>query len=269
MYGLFLFAQLVSVSQSQITDPDELTAFASSVPSYTYGEGGRDWKGLCATGHSQSPIDIHLPDTLPVSDPYFSSISFDIPIQIAPFVPFQAYHLFNLNNSTLWAVFNETPFQLIPLEVHIHFPAAHLIDGRRHAGEMHISCFNPAVNETGIQEVTLVLLFREGNRSVLIDGLLNGDPVDFSTLIDSPIDRYFYYFGAREVPTPDCYEANLYAVVDQVFELTADQAETYLSQDPLAQQVNAGHGEYREVQPLNGRTVYHRVPDVDSQSFLV
>jgi len=267
MQSLLVLFTVLCLAQVQTSSQAAIEAVAQSFPPYSYAQGGLDWGGLCASGRSQSPIDLQTAQTESVSDPSFSAISFDIPLQEMPVTDFQIYPLYAASG-TLWAVLDEVPFQLNLAELHYHVPAQHLVDGKRYAVELHVSFFIPADNAFGMDEITLVVFFQEGQRNAFIDSLLTGEEVDLYSLLPSPIEDYFYYTGGVEVPVPDCYEGTFYAIPNLVLDISPEQIADMRSgpdATPLADA--AGHGLYREVQPLNGRTVYHRVPPV-TNSFL-
>ena len=68
---------------------------------------------------------------------------------------------------------------------------------------------------------------------------------------------------------PDCEESYMYIISAQVLEVSADQLSA-LASGPYARAIAEAelHGLYRDVQPLNGRLLYHRIPIVESESFL-
>jgi len=170
-------------------------------------------------------------------------------------------------NGTVDAVFNDQPFQQYLAETHFHLPGEHTIDGLRYPLELHAS-FIPASSSEAIRGLTLAVLFQEGAESQFIDSYVNSRIVDFSLLLSGPVEDYFYYSGGREVP--DCSEPNLYIVPNRVFEISTDQLNA-LASGPYAGSIGEAdyHGLYRDIQPLNGRTVYHRVPIAESESFLL
>ena len=266
MCALFTTSLLLIFTSAQQAMIDGINAAAAATPPYNYSQGGRDWPGLCSTGRSQSPIDIFTAETETVSDPDFSAITISMPPQVMPEVDFQIYPMW-LGNGTLTATFNGQEQQFRFLNVHTHTPAEHLIDGLRYAMEVHVNLV--PLKGTDIQEFTLALLFRDGPRSAFIDGIVNGTEADFSTLSSGFIENYFYYSGSRDDPTPDCVEPNIFIILDEVFTVSVDQLQA-LANGPNARgmQASNGHGLYREVQPLNGRTVYHRTTAQDSSSFL-
>ena len=99
MHSLFILTSLLFLSQGQISDRARATVATSmqSSATFTLAEGGQDWGGLCATGRSQTPIDVLTAETLPISDPYFSAISFDAPPQVMPMLNLQ-----NIDVSCEW-----------------------------------------------------------------------------------------------------------------------------------------------------------------------
>ena len=265
MIILLPFYLLLSSSNAQNAIEDAVNAAAQSTSPFDFTQGGRDWGGLCATGLSQSPIDILTAATQTVSDSSFSAVSIDVPAQVMPELDFQIYPMY-IANGTLSVVLDGQAFDLILAEMHVHIPAVHPIDGIRYAMEIHISFFS-TTPDPNLAEFTVVLLFQEGSRSQFIDSLLDGEAADLSSLISSPIEDYFYYSGSRDAPAPDCVEPNLYLIVNQVFSVGVDQLQDLVNGPNGRALAAAGyHGLYREPQPLNGRTVYHRVPE--TQSFL-
>ena len=267
MYALFTTSLLLIAISAQQAIIDGINAAAAATPPYNFTLGGREWTGLCSTGRSQSPIDIFTAETETVSDPDFSAITISMPPLVMPEVDFQIYPMW-LGNGTLTATFNGQEQQYMFIEVHAHTPAEHLIDGLRYAMELHFNFF-PLFNDTDIVEFTLTLLFRNGPRSAFIDGILNGNEADFSTLSNGPIENYYYYSGSRDVPAPDCMEPNIFVIPDEVFTLSVDQLQTLVNgPNARGMQASNNHGLYRDTQPLNGRTVYHRTTAQDSSSFL-
>lgn len=264
MYALLPFLLLLSLAHTQETgagaaSTDNLT---SSTPNYALG--GLDWGEDCTTGQSQSPIDILTYETFPISDPYFSAVSLDIPPQ---YMPLQDFWLpFYSANGTVTAVLNQLPLQQYLSETHFHLPGEHTIDGLRYPLELHAS-FLPADSSDPVKGTTLAFLFQEGANSPFLDSYLNSAIVDYSLLISNPIEDYFYYSGSREVL---CIEPNLYVIPNQVFEASVDQINA-LASGPYAAPIAEAeyHGLYRNAQPLDGRIVYHRVSDVETESFLV
>ena len=233
--------------------------------SYNFAQGGADWKGLCASGQNQAPIDIHPELTEQVADPDFSPVWIDIPPQNMTELVVEM-PLFMANGS-LQAVFNSTQYQQNLIETHFHIPSEHLIDGIRYPLELHLS-FIPIDSNDTVHGMVIAVLFQEGDNSYLVDTYLQRSIIDYTTLISSPIDDYFFYSGGREVPAPDCDEPIFYIVPNQVFEVGTEQIQAL--QDGLYAGVIADsgtHGQYRDAQPLNGRTVYHRV--AASESFLL
>lgn len=264
MYAFLPFFLLLSSSHAQNSVIDNINAAAEATPPFTFADGGFDWSGLCATGRNQSPIDVYTPDTVPVSDSSFSPLTLDVPVQVMPEVDFQIYPMYLGNNGTLSVVLEGNSWDLTLIEMHIHVPAAHLIDGVRYAMELQAS-FYPTTGNSDIQEFLLSLLFRNGPRSPFVDSLLTADLADFSSLLSSPVQDYFYYSGSRDTPAPDCVEPVLYVIPNQVFGIGVDQLQAIVSGSHARAIAAAGfHGIYREPQPLNGRTVYHRVPDLQS-----
>ena len=134
---------------------------------------------------------------------------------------------------------------------------------------MLLSFFSSAINEADLEQMVLVLFFQEGRRSPFFNTLLSGDLSDFNSLLSSPIEDYFYYVGSLEVSIPPkCFEGGVsYAVVNPVLEISAEQIEQISTgPDAISLADAVGHGLYREVQPLNGRTLYHRVPGAATAS---
>lgn len=270
MYSLFLPYIYLFLVTAQNPLVDGITSAAAVTAPYDFTLGGRDWTGMCQTGQNQSPIDISTSDTTPVSDPDFSSISVDFPTQVMTEVDFQQKYPLFMANSTLNAVIDGEEIEVLLLELHMHIPAEHLVDGIRYPLELHL-VYIPTTPTPSFLEFTLALLFRHGPSSPFFTSLLTNSTVDFSALIPGEIEDYVYYSGSRDVPLPDCVEPESYVIPNEVYTVSAEQIEE-LSRGPVlnATQASGAHGVYRDVQPLNDRTVYHRVQDLDrDNSFLI
>jgi carbonic anhydrase len=266
MYALLSFLLLLSLTHTQETGTGAVSTDNLTSSTLNYALGGLDWGGDCATGQSQSPIDILTSETFPISDPYFSAVSLDIPPQLMPLQDFWLPYYF-ATNGTVMAVLNEVPLEQYLGVMHFNLPSAHTIDGLRYPLELHASFF-PADSSDPVKGSSLAILFQEGAHSSFLDSYLNSAIVDYSLLIPSPIEDYFYYSGSREIP--DCTEPNLHVIPNQVFEASVDQISAFASGPYAAPFAEAEyHGMYRNTQPLNGRIVYHRVSGVETESFLV
>ena len=262
MYVLLISCSLLfSLAQAQNSVLDYINARLQAQAFFSFAQGGQNWGGLCTSGRSQSPIDIYVPETFSVSDPSFSAISIDIPPQEMTEFDYLIYPLY-LANGTLSVVLDGTAYNLMLFELHVHIPAVHPINGLRYALEMHVT-FTPSVPIPAFVELTVAFLFQNGPRNPFFDSLLSNDIVDLSSLISTPIEDYFYYSGSRDTPAPDCIENISFVVVPEIFSISVDQLQAIKSGSYARAWASGGyHGVYREPQPLNERTVYHRVPEL-------
>lgn len=264
MYSLLYL--LLSVSQAQTTANDAAAAVSQDMISFNFAQGGADWGGLCVSGHSQSPIDIISSQAQIVSEPNFSPVFVTIPPQEMPVFIYEMPLL--LANGTIQAELNSIEVEHYLTDSRMHMPGEHLIDGVRYPLELHAS-FISSNSSDPVNGTVLVFLFQEGAFSPFIDNYIQGGVIDFSPLIPEPIEDYFFYSGGRDVPVPDCIEPIYYLIPNQIYEAGPEQIQAL--QSGLYAQViaEAGvHGQYKDVQPLNGRTVYHRVEQVEGTSFL-
>ena len=265
MYSLFYLCLVLGLSQGQ--DIVAISEQLQANNSFTFAEGGRDWGGLCATGRSQSPIDIIIDDTEEVSSPGFTAMQLDIPPQNMLEIPVEPPTW--AGNGTIQGVLDSTMNVENLMQIHFHTPSEHLINGVRYPLEMHLS-FAPQDQNSTVYGLKFCVLFQEGANSEFFASFLDPNGIiDLSQLLPESVEDYYYYSGGREVPVSDCDEPFLYVLPTQIFEVAPEQITT-LQQGIYAQvMADSGiHGPYKDVVPLNGRTVYHRVTQVQATSFL-
>ncbi|XP_068910043.1 carbonic anhydrase 3-like isoform X2 [Tenebrio molitor] len=150
----------------------------------------------------------------------------------------------------------------------------HTIDGVRYPLEMHMVCFkaNYLTQEAALKEkdgiVVLVYMFKSGKNpafQLLVDNImsiqkahtsLKMDPLPLSYFVKKFERDYFLYWGS--VTTTVCLHYILWFISREPVGVSAEQV------DELRSMLDANdeplQGNFREVQPLNGRHVFHACP---------
>lgn len=248
-----------------------------SAQTFSFRSGGLDWTGMCASGQSQTPIDLPMSPSNPSQSSVqtivlgtssdFTAVEYSSTPQ--PYSSFESagFQLYNALGSVS-AVLGGTQFQGELAQFHFHAPGMHTFDGLRYPVELHL-VFTPS-NDTdpGVVGLEIAVRFIEGGRSALVDAVISQGTIDLSPIV-SELEDYYYYSGSFEAPTPDCLERDLWVVPSVVLELSQSQVMFLRGRDMPGLRDLVGHEAYREPQALNGRTIFHVVPSASSvDSFL-
>ena len=231
---------------------------------WDYAKQGDDWTGLCATGKSQSPIDIVTGDLHMVdSDDEVVKVVTSFKDFTGNFVLSTGspnYH--DETNGVGTMKVNSDEFNLV--DIHFHVPGEHLVDGLRPELELHLYGFT-----TGGKTLESAILFKVGEANEFIQDVIESvgktETTKFnlsSVYPQGTIENYYYYMGSTSAPFPDCGEGNSWVIMAKFLEISSEQLvylqevwKTYADYDSM--------GRYRNVQPLNGRKVYHYMADDD------
>lgn len=252
-----------------------LCASQSMPAPFSFATGGREWGGLCATGDSQSPIDIPTvptnplqPVEVPSDSNDFSALTFSADQQPENQFSSGGFLLYPAAG-TISATVNGVYFEGALAQFHFHMPGVHLFDGMRYPVEMHL-VFNPTLNDTGITSLEVAIRFVEGPSNDFVDSVTNQQSLDLMAVMQGTgvIDDYYFYSGSNDVPVPDCLENVYWVVPSYILTMSPAQVQYYSSRYVDDLSFANGHGAYREVQPLNGRTIYRVTPGDDAVSFL-
>ena len=228
---------------------------------FSYVDNGEDWTGLCATGASQSPIDIAGYSKVDSSDAY-TPLTFTY-LPVTTFTRDIEGHNYKLLGSfgTLSAanVDKTGNYTYAAMQFHFHAPSEHTLDGIEYALELHMvhalvasSAGNP------LNLAVLSVLFEEGPENAFLSTVLSSNPtsIDLSSLLGSPtVDNYYMYKGS--LTTPPCTEAVNWYIYGHVLTASAAQIKTFNDMWELNPAFAGGKGNNREVQKMNGRLLLH------------
>ena len=238
----------------------------SSAASYSYTNYGDDWtEGVCATGVQQSPIDFDTDDARQID----SDLGMDLALNYNDFSGTSLSLTFPDSHSALVSrvsggdmgsmqakiVGGLGPYTFELLQFHFHAKSEHKIDGDRYPLEMHM------VHQTSSTltrpYAVIGILFEEGDENKFLAKLIDESSVDLDLLFgDDEVKDILYYEGG--LTTPSCSEVVHWNIWAQVQEASKAQIE-YLAgeKDSSGNAVSGWHETYRNVQPLNGRTLYY------------
>ena len=183
---------------------------ALPAPAFTYGDQAA-WGGDCGvTTNPQSPIDVRTDDVQAAGAPL--TFSYPATATIAGDVEDDTYTI-QARYEDAVAPAERPSFvgpagQFVLQRVHVHFPSEHTVDGRAHAGEMHM------VHKSADGHFAVVAYFIDAGPTAnpLFDRLLAADP---GTNLKAPAEvalpmawvpaettRYWTYTGS--LTTPPC-----------------------------------------------------------------
>ncbi|KAJ1279387.1 hypothetical protein BS78_04G152200 [Paspalum vaginatum] len=211
---------------------------------------------LCSKGILQSPIDIVRDEA--VCNPQFDPLERDYTATNATIVD----NVFNIalryNDTTETVKVGGMKYKL--KQLHWHSPSEHTISGQRFAMELHMVHLTEEGNITVVailyrygkpdpflfQKDQLAVLYREGCTAEKGDPLPVG-MVDMTELKQGA-NRYYRYVGS--LTAPPCTENVIWNILDEVREMTREQAADLMAPLEGSYRHNA-----RPLQALNGRTV--------------
>lgn len=259
---LLVTSGLLVLTSSQFTSITDLSRFP-----FSFAQEGRNWTGECASGTRQSPIDlINTPD-IPVTVVTDTSLAFTINTTRQAFQVYEDFGmLLYLGQATIQGRFNATVFDGSLFQFHVHAPADHEIDGMKYPLELHLA-FTPT-DSSDLQALLVGFFFREGQTNSLLQAIIDMQDFDLNVLLpsDGVIDDYIYYIGSRGAPLPDCVEPQLYLFPNYILEAAPDQIAYFDDRYINDLGFSNGNGDIREIQPLNGRTIYHVQADAEQSS---
>ncbi len=188
-----------------------------------HGEHGpANWGGVCASGKSQSPIDIVKPTrgpAAPITFTYKSTASKIVNTGEAIKIIYEAGNTITVSGKT---------FKL--LQMHFHTPSEHTISGQPQPLELHL------VHQGDDGQLAVVgIMIKQGAKNNEIENLWaavpanvgeekpigNVDPASFL-----PANRSYYGYSGS-LTTPPCSEGVKWHVLKTMIELSADQVNTF------------------------------------------
>lgn len=244
-------------------------------PKFDYFQGGRDWPGLCAYGHYQSPIDITphtpTPEQFQVVSPAnstFRPLALDVysvprsEFYIADTGAFVAYMFFETSLTETSPKYDDVRLNLA--DFHLKTPAEHTINGMRYPMSMQVVWVYRQPDRNKYISTYMHLMFQEGRENPLLTQLIQNDTtIDVTSLFPASgvIDDYFYYIGSMSFPWPECLEPEAVVIPNYVLDAAPWQIDYWRDMYINNLTFSGGRGNARDVQPLYDRVIYHVVPE--------
>lgn len=225
---------------------------------WNYLNKGQDWG---CPGSEQSPICVETKDAVVSSAQFFKIWWKTQPIQTKVvdnghtlMVEGAFSRCVGVNDFRISEVFEA-------IQLHFHTPSEHLVDGKEYPLEMHIvhNLIADHFDEGVVRNVAVIGVFfeideKKGDNlfinSLKLDSI--GTPiviVPHELLGDLHRPEFYAYKGS--LTTPPCSELVNWFVLKKPLTITKKQLELFSQR-----LVHSKHGNRRETQPLNGRTVF-------------
>nr|XP_012234178.1 PREDICTED: carbonic anhydrase 2-like isoform X2 [Linepithema humile] len=250
---------------------------------YTGKNGPENWPGICTTGKKQSPIDIVTEDAIRVDLGALKFNRYDF-----------AFHGILINNGHSVEIQLEgVPIVLsggnlsstyVLKQMHFHWSAEHTVDGVRHPLELHLVHYDKkygnfsvaAQNENGLAVVAVLFELSKNDNKDLMPILEATKMVSrrmgrsiapirnkIIPLLFLPKDHTTYYNYQGSLTTPGCAESVIWFVMTEKLFVSEAQVNVF-------KRVRNGNEtltfNYRPVQDLGLRKVYHRLEGYSSSS---
>ncbi len=247
---LLIAAVLNSVLVFGVVAAQDATATPVPLPHWTYEgeEGPAHWGGLdsrfalCASGQSQSPIDILAPASQNLPDIQFN-------YQPSALTILNNGHTVQVNYDAGSSItIDGTEYAL--KQFHFHHPSEHTIEGVTYPMEMHLVHADANGN---LAVVGIMIKEGEADNAALAPVFENmpTQKADAQTIADVTVnaadmlpDSHLYYGYSGSLTTPPCSENVKWMVLTTPITLSVEQIEKFAGAFEL---------DARPVQPLNGR----------------
>ena len=180
-----------------------------------------EFSKVCATGKSQSPINIISDQTTKLNNDYKLNLNASVNTTAKVIDNGHSIKVAPKEGGTI--VLNGETFKL--LQFHFHGKSEHTIDGKRYAMVAHMVHQNPKTEQLAV----VAVLFEEGRTNPVLDTIINGmdkeikvNPAD---LLPADTEHYFHYVGS--LTTPPCSENVQWYVLKQPASASKDQIEAF------------------------------------------
>ncbi|XP_070164806.1 carbonic anhydrase 2-like isoform X2 [Polyergus mexicanus] len=247
--------------------------------------GPKSWPEMCTTGKKQSPIDIVTEDAIRID---LGALKFDR-------YDFAFSGTLTNNGHTIQVKLHGIPIHLsggtlssvyILEQIHFHWNAEHTVDGSRNPLELHLVHYDnqyanfseAAQHEKGVVVVAVLFEFNSYDNPDLMPILettkmvsnwvgKNMAPIrtKLIPLLLLPKDHTTYYQYEGSLTTPGCQESVMWFVMTEKLPISEAQVNVF-------KRIQSYNGtlkyNYRPIQELGDRKVYHRLDGYNSASSL-
>jgi carbonic anhydrase len=223
---------------------------------YSYESNGADWGETCATGQSQSPID--LIDPLLAEDGYGPIRIQYAPTRLFGVEDYDSTFKFAGSFGTLTAVnVDQTGnFTYSSAQCHFHAPSEHTLGSKSYPLELHIvHVLTSSSSPNPLRFAVLGVFFQEGafNPALAQFQHQNATLFDLGALFEGAKEVKSYYMYKGSLTTPPCTEAVNWYVSNTVLSASKEQLNFFERRWPKNQQFAGGKGNNRILMPVNGR----------------
>lgn len=243
-----------------------VNSLVSAQVDYLYSQQGSDWPGTCASGTSQSPIDIDTSSSSVQSasqgtQGYLELSTSYSPITVEGVFTTLTYILDSSNSDYgMLTLSSEAGSDKVYIaqQFHFHAPSEHTFDGDHADLEMHI------VHLTENSEIAVIALFfdasnKSGAANEFIQKVIESEnqaqSIDLSDLLDGGILNEFYTYSGSLTNHP-CNEGVTWIVTKKIWTISEEQLDFFVNEWAGDEDFSNGNGNNRIVQELNGRVVY-------------
>ena len=238
---------------------------ASAQLQWGYNKGGDDWTGTCASGASQSPVD--LSDAKDSPD-WFGDLKFNYTsVEAGHYVSgFNFAYLVGGLKGTLTAPsLNKTEAKTHATQdfyaqgLLVHSPSEHKRNGKQYDLELqifHTQTANDTFPYTG-ETASIGVLIKEGNHNKFLQQIIDANAtINLNDLFeDDTLDEFFAYEGSFTVPP--CTEKVNWYIWDNIKHASKEQIKFFSSHWDDNKDFANGRGNNRNTEKLGSRDLYH------------
>jgi carbonic anhydrase len=242
---------------------------SSQTSEWDYFEGGDDWTGICASGSSQSPIDLKdsIVTKITSEDDKYSVTLNLVGDFTAEWAQGDTGSL-GISGSFGSVKINDKTISVT--NFHFHSPSEHTINGDYLDIELH---FIGADEDQKFYEMAFLFKADEDENKFIenaISSFSEGKSKSFDTawlMENGVVDSFYYYEGSISAPFPDCYENTGWMLIADILEMSQEQLDFFSDMYKNNKTFAGGRGNNRKIQKLNDRKVYLHIDESESSSF--
>jgi carbonic anhydrase len=250
--------------------------FVAALDNWDYNQHGADWNGKCSDGKKQSPVNIRKSKTNSLGDTYKMEVYY-YGTTMSRTVKNDGNKIYLDGNFGYITIRdnNSKDRKFITTQIAFHAPSEHEKEGVNTHMEMQIY---HKVDDSDYtfdfpSNAVVSVLLRPGDNSYFFDSiqvnnlptknkenvLANDSNINLISIVEAD-DNYFFYHGSNN--EPDCDEDYLWYVFEKQQWISFVQINYFLEKLVEAdsdgfRNVFGNKGNNREIQGLNGRTVYY------------
>ncbi|CAG9326998.1 unnamed protein product [Blepharisma stoltei] len=240
----------------------EFLCLLSIASAENYINSGKDWEGLCKTGHIQSPINLKSSDADFIEKDSAISSSLSLEFLLAASTGLftnTSYQLLGNFGGVILGTGKNDEIKLFSTKIELHSPSEHYIQDKQFDLEMQIFLSD---GETDEFSYILSVFYQESNQtSKFLKDVIESEgktlKIDVGNAFESIEKIYNFYFYEGSYTVPPCTEDIGWLIWPQIQKMDKPQHDFFSSQWQNNTDFAEGNGNNREIQAPGSRIIIY------------